>query len=477
MSAGGDPELDPADAPGDYEAFLRLVPLFADLDAQDLARLCRMVHEVDLVAGEVLFHEGTLADRAFVLHRGEIEVVKVIDGREVDIDAHDEPGTVIGEMALLEETTRLATVRARRDSHLLALDHEQVVSLLHASPSAANVILHTLTRRWRSLEAQVHHNERMAQLGTLAAGIAHELNNPVAAVVRGTQQLAESFDRSTQARLALERADLTAVQRTRLAAVDADVEHAVSPVPTLDALTRVGLEDELEAWLDRHGVDEAWEVAPGLVGLGLTADRLGRLAEEFGPDLLPVLARWLSATFTLRSLLVEVGHGASRVAETVQALKSYVHLDQATVQDVDVNQGLDDTLLFLRHRLLPDVRVERDYAADLPRVGSYASELNQVWTNLIDNAVDAVDGHGTIVVRTRRADAAVVVEVEDDGPGIASADVARVFDPFFTKKPPGQGAGLGLGTCHHIIDRHGGRITVDSRPGRTVFRVELPVTV
>ncbi|MBC9819906.1 sensor histidine kinase [Terrabacter sp. MAHUQ-38] len=466
-----------AEEPGGYEEFLRMVPLFADLDAVDLARLCRMVHEVDLRAGEVLFHEGTLADRAFVLHRGEIQVVKVVDGREVDIDTHDEPGTVIGEMALLEETTRLATVRARRDSHLLALDHEQVASLLHASPSAAKVILHTLTRRWRSLEAQVHHNERMAQLGTLAAGIAHELNNPVAAVVRGTQQLTGSLDRSTEARAALERADLTADQRALLSALVAEVEQALTPPAALDALTRVGLEDELEVWLDRHGVDDGWEVAPGLVGLGLTSDRLGRLAEDFGPDRLPVLARWLSATFTVRSLLVEVGHGASRVAETVQALKSYVHLDQATLQDVDVNQGLEDTLLFLRHRLLPDVRVERAYAADLPRVGSYASELNQVWTNLIDNAVDAVDGHGTIVVRTQREVAAVVVEIEDDGPGIPSADVARVFDPFFTTKPPGQGAGLGLGTCHHIIERHRGRITVDSRPGRTVFRVELPVTV
>ncbi|MFC7597854.1 sensor histidine kinase [Terrabacter sp. GCM10028922] len=451
-----------------------MVPLFADLDAADLARLCRTVQEVDLPAGEVLFHEGTLADRAFVLHRGQIEVVKVVDGREVTIDTHDEAGTVIGEMALLEETTRLATVRARRDSHLLALDHEQVVSLLLSSPSAAKVILHTLTRRWRSLEAQVHHNERMAQLGTLAAGIAHELNNPVAAVVRGTQQLTELLDRSTESRLVLERADLTADQRARLGALAAEVEQVVSPPSALDALTSVDLEDELEVWLDRHGVDDAWQVAPGLVGLGLTPDRLGQLAEDFGADRLSVLARWLSATFTVRSLLVEVGHGASRVAETVQALKSYVHLDQATVQDVDVNQGLEDTLLFLRHTLLPDVRVERAYAADLPRVGSYASELNQVWTNLIDNAVDAVDGHGTIVVRTHREDAVVVVEIEDDGPGIPSADVTRVFDPFFTTKPPGQGAGLGLGTCHHIIERHRGRITVDSRPGRTVFRVELP---
>ena len=472
---GGDRLPKQGPGPSDYEGFLRMVPLFADLGAADLKRLCQMMHEVDLPAGAVLFDEGTLADRAFVLHWGEIEIVKVVDGREVTIDTHAEPGTVIGEMALLEETTRLATVRARRDSHLLAFDHEQVVSLLHASPSAARVILHTLTRRWRSLEAQVHHNERMAQLGTLTAGIAHELNNPVAAVVRGAQQLTDVLDRSTEARLELERSGMSADQRAMVTALAEQVEQSAHQPSGADALTRVDLEDDVQAWLERRGIDDAWQVAPMLASLGLDPERLGRLAEDLGPRRVPALVQWLATTVTVRSLLVEIGHGATRVSETVQALKSYVHLDQAIVQDVDVNQGLDDTLLFLRHRMPSDVRVERAYAVDLPRVGSYASELNQVWTHLIDNAVDAVDGHGTIRVRTTQDDARLFVEIEDDGQGIASADLTRVFDPFFTTKPPGQGAGLGLVTCHNIIERHRGRITVESRPGRTVFRVELPV--
>ena len=454
-----------------------MVPLFADLDAADLTQLCQMVQEVDLPAGAVLFHEGTLADRAFVLHQGEIEIVKVIDGREVPIDTHAEPGTVIGEMALLEQTTRLATVRATRDSHLLALDHEQVVSLLHASPSAARVILHTLTRRWRSLEAHVHHNERMAQLGTLTAGIAHELNNPVAAVVRGAQQLTDALDRSMAARLQLERSGPSVAQQSMISALAEQIEQAVRQQVGggAGALSRADLEDEVGAWLERRGIGDAWQVAPGLAALGLGPEGLGLLAADFGEPRMPALVHWLASAVTVRSLLVEIGHGATRVSETVQALKSYVHLDQAIVQNVDVHQGLDDTLLFLRHRMPPDVRVERTYATDLPRVGSFASELNQVWTNLIDNAVDAVSGHGTIRVRTTRGDGRVVVEIEDDGPGIASPDLARVFDPFFTTKPPGRGAGLGLVTCHHVIERHKGRITVESRPGRTVFRVELPV--
>ena len=454
-----------------------MVPLFADLDAGDLTQLCRMVQEVDLPVGAVLFHEGTLADRAFVLHQGEIEIVKVVDGHEVHIDTHAEPGTVIGEMALLEQTTRLATVRAMRDSHLLALDHEQVVSLLHTSPSAARVILHTLTRRWRSLEAHVHHNERMAQLGTLAAGIAHELNNPVAAVVRGAQQLTEALDGSMAARLELERSGPSVAQQSMMTALEEQIEQAVrQPVGEgAGALSRVELEDQVGAWLEHRGIDNPWQVAPTLASVGLDPERLDQLAADFGTVRMPALVQWLASTVTVRSLLLDIGHGATRVSETVQALKSYVHLDQAVVQNVDIHQGLDDTLLFLRHRMPPGVRVERTYAADLPRVGSYASELNQVWTNLIDNAVDAVAGHGTIRVRTTLDDGQVVVEIEDDGPGIASSDLARVFDPFFTTKPPGRGAGLGLVTCHHVIERHHGRITVESGPGRTVFRVELPV--
>ncbi|WP_185748913.1 sensor histidine kinase [Humibacillus xanthopallidus] len=211
-----------------------------------------------------------------------------------------------------------------------------------------------------------------------------------------------------------------------------------------------------------------------MAALGLGPAQLDRLEEDFGPERMPSLVRWVSTSVTVRSLLVEIGHGATRVSETVAALKSYVHLDEATVQNVDVTEGLEDTLLFLRHRMPPGVHVERAYSPDLPRVGTYASELNQVWTNLLENALDAVGGHGTITLRAAKEAAGVVVEVEDDGPGIPAADQARVFDPFFTTKPPGEGAGLGLGTCHHVVARHGGRITVDSRPGRTVFRVELP---
>ena len=459
-----------------YEDFLREIPLFADLPEEDLTRLCRMVGEVRLEAGEVLFEEGTPADRAFILHDGELEIVKTVGGREVHIDYQDARGTVIGERALLEETSRLATVRARQDSLLLALGQQQVQELLHASPTASRVILHTLSRRWRGVEGLVHHNERMAQLGTLTAGLAHELNNPVAAVVRGSQQLEAAFDTAQQARARLDELGLSGDQRRTVDALAARCREDASGSEGLDAVTRSDLIDDLEGWLDDHDVEDAWEVAPTLVAEGLRADDLDAAAAVLDPGHLPALVRWLSADGSVRALLHEVSQGAARIADTVRTLKSYSHLDEAPVQNLDLHQGLDDTLALLRSRLEPGVVVRRDYDESLPTVPAYGSELNQVWTSLVTNAVDAMGGAGMLTVRTRVEDTSVVVEVEDDGTGIAAEHLPKVFDPFFTTKEPGKGTGLGLNVAYHIVTRHRGEIVVTSEPGRTLVKVSLPLS-
>jgi signal transduction histidine kinase len=455
--------------------FLRAFPLFADLSDEDLDRVGDMVDELHLDAGEVLFEEGDIADRAYILRSGELEVVKQVDGREIPVDVQTMPGTVVGEMALLEETPRLATVRAGRDSELLSLDQEVVAGLMHASPTAARNMLHTLTRRWRGLEGRVHHDERMAQLGTLTAGIAHELNNPVAAVVRSAEELGAGLDAAERARVALEALDLEPAQREAVERLGDRLWEAVSSPPVLSTLARNDLEERLEEWLDERDIDEPWELLPALVDLGMDAAGLEELAAGLTEDQLQVVLRWLARAHGVRSQLAEISHGSRRVSEIVSALKSYAYLDQAPVQDVDVHRGLDDTLVILRGAIPTGVTVEREYAEQLPGVTAYGSELNQVWTNLIDNALDAVDGEGTIQVRTRVEAGEVVVEVEDDGPGIAPADVPKLFDPFFTTKPPGKGTGLGLNVSHRIVVRHRGRIEVDSQPGRTVFRVFLPV--
>lgn len=454
---------------------MRKVPLFADLPAEDLAQLCQMTREVHLPAGQVLFTEGSLADRAYIIYEGELEIVKNVDGREILLDVQSVPGTVIGEMALLEETARLATVRAARDTLLLTLDHNQIHELFNLSPGAAEIMLHTIMGRWRGMEALVHHNEKMAQLGRLTAGIAHELNNPAATVLRGVGQLQMLLDNSEQARVALDRLSLTAGQQARVAALARQVQEVAARPLALNVLTRSDREEELETWLEDHAIPDAWELASILVNLGLEPAHLAELAEVFPPEQLSVLIRWLGATYTARSLLNEIAQGAGRIAETVQALKSYVYLDRAPVQNVDIHAGLDDTLIILRSKLEPDVVVYKVYASHLPQITAYGSELNQVWTNIIDNAADALPGRGEIIIRTRQEGAEVVVEIEDNGPGIPPANLPKIFDPFFTTKPPGKGAGLGLNISYNIVQKHHGQITVASEPGQTVFQVRLPV--
>ena len=458
-----------------YEDFLRKIPLFAELPAEDLARLCQMVEEVRLTTGEILFHEGSVADKAYVLYEGELEVFRLVDGRKVFIDTQNKPGTVIGEMALLEETTRLASLRAQRDSLLLSLDHNQIQELLVLSPTAAKIMLHTLSRRWRALEAQVQHNERMAQLGTLTAGMAHELNNPAAAVVRGSGQLQALIGRAEEARAALDRLQLTDEQQAYVIKLAKQIQTtAVAPL-ILDPLSRSDREEGIENWLDDQAIANGWELAPTLANLGLEPPHLTDLAALFTTTQLPILLSWAEVSYSAQSLIHEITQGAGRIAEIVKALKSYVYLDQAPLQNIDIHAGLNNTLIILRSKLKPNITIKQEYDPHLPGIMAYGSELNQVWTNMIDNAIDALADGGEITIRTRQEGAQVVVEIEDNGPGISDTQRTKIFDPFFTTKSPGQGTGLGMTISYNIVARHNGEINVSSEPGRTIFQVRLPL--
>jgi len=455
--------------------FLRNVPLFADLPDDDLEHLCKHSETVTLAAGETLFSEGDPGDFAYVIEQGLLEVIKDSRGRDVLL-AVTEPGAVIGEMALLENMPRMASVRARTDSKLIAISRTEFDHLLEISHAATTALFNVILGRLRSTETMLRQSEKMAQLGTLTAGVAHELNNPAAAVKRGAGQLQGALATFSNAAVILSRLELTAEQQARLdELVEQAEQYAVHPV-NLDSLARSDLEYEIETWLGDQQIENAWEVAPALVNLSFSLDELAGLRETYGPQQLPAIIGWLNGIYQIYSLVSEIGQGAGRISEIVKALKSYSYLDQAPMQEINVHEGLDDTLTILKHKLKQGITIHREYAPDLPAIEAYGSELNQVWTNIIDNAIDALDGKGDITIRTYAESDWVVVEIEDNGPGIPPEYQGRIFDAFFTTKPPGKGTGLGLDISYKLVTlKHRGDIRVDSQPGRTVFQVRLPI--
>lgn len=454
---------------------LRRSELFGELSDDDLQRLCLNIEYVRLAAGQTLFAQDSPGDKAYFIQQGQLEILNTSGDREVLI-AVRKPGELIGEMALLEQAPRSAAVRARQDSLLYAIGKQQFDQLFGSSPAALKSMLHTVLFRLRETQGMLRHSERMAQLGTLTAGVAHELNNPASAVRRAADQLREELPRFKQAQLALQLLSLTAGQRNKLNAEIRQAEEQAGRPPELDALARSDRESALESWLDKHGVSESWQLAPALVDLDYDAARLEDLAREFGPEQFGTVIQALNSSYLVQRLSTEIGQAAGRISELVRALKGYSYLDQGPVQPVDVHQGLEDTLMILRGKLKPGISVRREYADGLPRIQGYGSELNQVWTNLIDNALDALDGAGEIVLRTRNEGDWIVVEVNDTGPGIPEQLQGRVFDQFFTTKEPGKGTGLGLDISYRIVvDKHRGNIRLSSQPGTTRFEVWLPV--
>ena len=333
--------------------------------------------------------------------------------------------------------------------------------------------LDDLQRAYVRQESTLRQNEKLATLGRLSAGVAHELNNPAAAATRAAQQLRDVVELQRTAELELATSGVSADALAWLAR-----EAGAGPESSaqLDPLSRSERELELERWLDDHGIDEPWDLAPALLDADVGDEQLEALAQRFPDAQLPTALWSLSHARSCSLLIDQVERGADRIAQIVGALRSYAYLDRGAVQEVDVHQGLEDTLVILRSKLGAGISLERDYGEDVPVITAYGGELNQVWTNLIDNAVDALDGSGTLTIRTRAEADSVVVEVEDNGPGIDPSVRATIFDPFVTTKPPGKGTGLGLSISHSIVvQRHGGSFDVDSGPNGSRFSVRLPV--
>jgi signal transduction histidine kinase/predicted CoA-binding protein len=458
----------------DVYEFLRKVPLFSDLSDTDLEKLCSEVTEDHLPPDTILFTEGEIGNKAYVIISGEIEITKESGDRNVLL-ATKYSGDVIGEMSLLEQSPRFASGRTLTESTLITISHKNLESLMDTNPSVARVLLSMITSRLRSTELVLQHSEKMAQLGTLTAGIAHELNNPSSAVQRGSEQLTSSLDLAQNIYKELFLLGLTEPNWDTLNSLQEQAMSKAAKPDDLDSMGRSDQEEDVEEWLQNNQVENGWEYAPALVNLGLNSDNLDELLEEFSQSkLLPVI-RYICTLFTIYSLLEEIRQGTTRISEIVKSLKSYVYLDQAQVQMIDVHESIDNTLVMLRGKIKAGIELKRNYAKDLPKIQAYGSELNQVWTNLIDNAADAMEGKGTLTINTYRDNDWIIAEFMDSGPGIPKEIQHKLFDPFFTTKPVGKGTGLGLNISFNIIQKHKGSITVSSKPGKTCFRVRLPI--
>ena len=451
---------------------LRKSPLFEGLSDEELQRLMDMAQPRSVRAGEVLIKQGELGDAAYVVLSGEFEIQKQAGQSLIKIDVRN-PGDVVGEMALLSSTPRNATVLAKTDSETMRIPKEAFEKLLSSSTTATLAVLHWVMARLSQNESLLHQQEKMASLGTMSAGLAHELNNPAAAAQRSAAELSKTLIRWQSLTHQMEAAAFQNHQAQWLDDFMKDAARRFESPLKLDALDKIDMVDQLQAWLEAHSVESAWEFAPAMVNFGWDVKTLESLKST---AFFQLAIQWLGVSCLMMGFVSEVQQTTERLSQIVQAMKSYTYLDQAPLLEVDVHEGLESTLVIMQHKLKRGVNIKRDYAPNLPRIEAYASELNQVWTNIIDNAIDAMDGKGEILLRTYSEDNRVIVEITDNGPGIAEEIQSRIFDPFFTTKPPGKGTGLGLHISHDIVaNRHHGQLLLESRPGATKFKVILPL--
>lgn len=452
---------------------VRGLALFDGVSDDQLTALVEASEGVEPEAGVVLWHAGQPADFWWVNVEGTLDLSRTVGGEEIVLGRFTTPGRWAGGFRAWDDGgVYLATGTTTSRCRILKVPAAALGELLAQLPLVAHIVdglFHTA----RSIEASARQREALVTLGTLSAGLAHELNNPAAATARAVDSLESSLDEALGALGHLADAGITAAQYAGLHAMRTGL---VVPDAPPDPLAGADLEDALSSWLSRHDVERAWVVAPALAAGGVDVAWCERALDLVGDAAISPALEWVASALSVRALLGEVKESTRRISGLVASVKSYTQMDRAARQQIDVTEGIDSTLVMLGHKLRGGVEVVRRYAADLPTIEAYPGELNQVWTNLVDNAVDAMDGVGILTLAVRAEEDSVVVEVGDTGSGMPEAVVERAFEAFFTTKEAGKGTGLGLDIARRIVvERHGGTIAIRSSPGDTVIRITLPL--
>jgi signal transduction histidine kinase len=452
---------------------LRGIFLFESLTDEQLEDLAAAAEIVPFVEGDILYEQGDPATQWWILLDGEVDVMRWAGGAEpLVMVTMERPGVWAGGFrAWSSEASYLTTGRGSVAGHMLRVPADALGAYARKWFPFCVHLLEGFFQTVRNVEAQSRERESLIALGRLAAGMAHEINNPASAAVRAVDELQET---ATDLLSSLGRLAEHSTRPGQFIALEALRQELPGTAPT-DPVRLASQEEEILAWLEQRGVESAWRIAPPLAAAGADVAWCDRAAGVLEDVTLEPGFAWAAGTVSTLSLLGEVKEATSRVSSLVEAVKSYSQLDRATTQEVDVTDGIESTLVMLRHKIGAGITVERDYQTDAPPIPANPGELNQVWTNLIDNALDAMGDDGTLRISTRAEPGVVVVEVADTGPGMPPEVQARAFQPFFTTKEVGQGTGLGLDISRRIVvDGHHGDITIDTGPQGTTMRVALP---
>ncbi|WAM18262.1 ATP-binding protein [Rhodococcus sp. JS3073] len=459
---------------------LRTLFLFEKLTNHQLEQLCEKGH-VELIEPGPVYAEGEVATCFYVLIEGELVLSKLSGGEEIEFNRTSQRGVYAGAwqsyLGDRAPQTYTASMRVTAPSRFFVLDADRFGQLMREWFPMAVHLLEGLFFGKQSAKQVVDQRERLLALGSLSAGLTHELNNPAAAAVRATASLRDRVSHMRQKLSVIASGVYDSQALATLIRLQEEAAELVAKAPTLTPLEASDREDELGDWFDDHGVSGGWDLAPTFVQAGLDVPWLERIVASVDDESMVESAiRWLNYTIETELLMNEIADSTARVSTLVNAAKQYSQMDRAPYQRVDLRELLDSSLVMLGRKIGDSVTVVKEYDPTLPQIPAYAAELNQVWTNLIDNAVAAMDGHGTLTVRTRRDGEMALIEIGDTGPGVPEEIRSRIFEPFFTTKPVGEGTGLGLDISWRIVvKKHRGDLRVESEPGDTRFQVRIPI--